>query len=80
MIIGTVRLEEARALAGSEGYHRLTNGGTVEVFWNDGESYTFQFPGWYWWASLPGCLPDGEPMGPFASSHLALADAEAFEE
>lgn len=99
MIIGTVRPEEAKALSGSAGYHRLTNadgeylGVTVEVFWDDadepkwgGEPRNYDGegqpvkPGWYWWACLPGCLPDGEPSGPFSSSHRALADAEAIEE
>jgi hypothetical protein len=32
-------------------------------------------PGWYWWPCLPGCLPDGEPMGPFETKELALKDA-----
>ena len=31
--------------------------------------------GWYWWPCFPGCLPDGEPMGPFPSETAALADA-----
>lgn len=63
-------------------------GVTVEVFWDDedrmhgSEPRNYDgdgnpvAPGWYWWACLPGCLPDGEAMGPFASSHQALADAE----
>ncbi len=32
--------------------------------------------GWYWWACFPGCLPDGEPTGPFATKAEALADAQ----
>ena len=31
--------------------------------------------GWYWQACFPGCLPDGDPTGPFASEAEALADA-----
>ena len=31
--------------------------------------------GWYWHACFPGCLPDGEPMGPFDSEGLAIANA-----
>ena len=31
--------------------------------------------GWYWWACFPGCLPDGEPIGPFATEDLAVANA-----
>ena len=22
-------------------------------------------PGWYWWSCFPGCMPDGDPNGPF---------------
>ena len=32
--------------------------------------------GWYWWACFPGCLPDGDPYGPFATEAEALADAQ----
>lgn len=31
---------------------------------------------WFWQACFPGCLPDGPPMGPFASREEALADAQ----
>lgn len=34
-------------------------------------------PGWYWWPCFPGCLPDSEPSGPFASYKEALADAQS---
>jgi hypothetical protein len=30
---------------------------------------------WFWWSCLPGCLPDSEPFGPFATEAEALADA-----
>lgn len=33
-------------------------------------------PGWYWWACFPGCMPDSDPMGPFATEEEALADAQ----
>jgi hypothetical protein len=32
--------------------------------------------GWYWWACFPGCLPDGDPAGPFETAKEALADAQ----
>lgn len=32
--------------------------------------------GWYWQACLPGCLPDGDPVGPFKTEAEALADAQ----
>jgi len=31
--------------------------------------------GWYYWFCLPGCLPDSEPTGPFASVADALENA-----
>ena len=34
--------------------------------------------GWYWQACFPGCLPDGDPCGPFATEADAIADAELF--
>lgn len=35
--------------------------------------------GWYWWACFPGCLPDSEPIGPFATEAEAIADARGDE-
>lgn len=32
--------------------------------------------GWYWQACFSGCLPDGEPMGPFDTEEEAIADAQ----
>ena len=31
--------------------------------------------GFYWQACFPGCLPDGEPMGPFRSEAAAIRNA-----
>ena len=33
--------------------------------------------GWYYWFVQPGCLPDGEPVGPFETAQEAEADAQA---
>jgi hypothetical protein len=30
--------------------------------------------GWYWWACFPGCLPDGDPVGPFGTEQEAIDD------
>ena len=40
------------------------------------ESGQIPDPGWYWWACFPGCMPDGDPMGPFATEAEAIADAQ----
>lgn len=31
--------------------------------------------GWYWQACWPGCLPDGDPMGPFPTEQAAIDNA-----
>lgn len=33
--------------------------------------------GYYWQSCFPGCLPDGEPNGPFPTEAEALADAQS---
>ena len=33
---------------------------------------------WYWWSCFPGCLPDGDPCGPFDTSTEAYHDAQGF--
>jgi hypothetical protein len=38
---------------------------------------TYQ-PGWYWWACFPGCMPDGDPEGPFQSEDAAVEAANQF--
>lgn len=59
----------------------------VETFYMDnddgidadenGEAYA---SGWYWWSCFPGCLPDGEPMGPFDTEEEVIADAQSGNE
>jgi hypothetical protein len=44
-----------------------------DQYWSDEMQ---QEPGWYYWSCFPGCLPDSEPMGPFASEQDALDDAQ----
>ena len=62
-----------------EGYHQFCSDdgtlfGSFEVYWKghtnkDGEL------GWYWQACFPGCIPDGEPTGPFDNAVDAYNDA-----
>ena len=35
--------------------------------------------GWYWWACFPGCMPTGDPLGPFETEAEAIADAQDIE-
>ena len=80
MIIGTVRPEEAQAYDSHAGYHSFHAEetqepyGSFEVFFMD--NWPELKPGWYWWSCFPGCLPDSDPMGPFAYSQQAHEDAD----
>lgn len=40
------------------------------------EGHMWGGAGFYWWPCFPGCLPDGEPSGPFESARAAIADAD----
>jgi hypothetical protein len=35
--------------------------------------------GWYWWSCFPGYLPEGDPVGPFATSQQAHQDADEWD-
>lgn len=54
--------------------------GSCEIFFTCGsfnqEAEDSHEPGWYWQACFPGCLPDGEPCGPFQTEEEAMADAK----
>jgi hypothetical protein len=88
MMIGTVRPEEAITYNSHEGFHSFHIDETQEtygsfeiwwhddgVFWSEGDQLA---TGWYWWARLPGCLPDGDLTGPFAYSQQAHQDADGW--
>jgi hypothetical protein len=53
--------------------------GSFEVFYaddlksEDGEDLP---AGFYWWACFPGCMPDGDPSGPFQTEGEAIASAQ----
>lgn len=36
--------------------------------------------GWFWWTCLPGCMPDSDAFGPFASADEARKDAQSQNE
>lgn len=46
----------------------------------DGAERELTERGWFYWYCLPGCLPDSEPFGPFATQQAALSDAEEMAE
>jgi hypothetical protein len=52
-------------------------GASIEVFHAD-SALAKSFgcgPGWFWWTCQPGCLPNGLPTSPFATSYGAFRDA-----
>ena len=61
------------------GYHQF-----IDELGNAYGSFVIEFiaadpylePGWYWTACFPGCLPDGESIGPFTTQEDALRDAQ----
>jgi hypothetical protein len=64
-------------------YHQFNNGdelefGSFETFQTlpKGATDTNQY--WYWWACFAGCLPDGDPSGPFKNELEAIADANDY--
>jgi hypothetical protein len=49
----------------------------IEVFYaRIGELGDDKSCGYYWWSCFPGCLPDGEPNGPFTTEEEALNNAQ----
>ena len=62
-------------------YHSFVNPETNEAYGSFLVEYVacdpYLEPGWYWYACWPGCIPDGEPNGPFDSSKDAMQDARS---
>jgi hypothetical protein len=46
--------------------------GHARNFDSDGEPVE---AGWYWWPCFPGCMPESDAIGPFATEAEAIADA-----
>jgi hypothetical protein len=64
-------------------YHTPHCGGSIEVWYaaageqllyDDFGNVTTNESGWYWQACFPGCMPDGEPVGPFETKAEAIED------
>lgn len=47
----------------------------LENLGGQADDYSVTEVGWYWWPCFPGCLPDGDPSGPFDTEAEATADA-----
>jgi hypothetical protein len=61
-------------------YHDVSETGSGDCFaagtWSSNLDDGPAPSGWYYWSCMPGCLPDGEPVGPFDTEDAALADAQ----
>lgn len=69
------RENDPHALPNVETFY-MTAAEIAEAEWVDGEDDP-KAPGWYYWFCFPGCLPDGDPVGPFATEAEALEDARS---
>ena len=75
------REEETYALPDIETFHhpndyQLNEPGAGTGLAGDDFGYDYYPSGWYWWSCFPGCLPDGDPVGPFNTEEEALANAQ----
>lgn len=41
-----------------------------------GDHSLYDGEGFYWWSCFPGCLPDGDPVGPFDTAKDAYTHAK----
>jgi len=41
------------------------------------DPYILWLAGWYWQSCFPGCLPDGDPIGPFETESAAIESARS---
>lgn len=80
--------QDATQMPVFQGYHQFRDPldekgaghGSFEVFhhqddWANHPGLQHLKTGWYWWPCSPGCLPDGEPSGPFPTAEGAYLDA-----
>ena len=68
------RADEQYALPDVEVFY--LSQGEIDDLASDGEATELQEQGWYFWFCFPGCLPDSDPMGPYASEQLAVDAAK----
>ena len=66
------RANDAYALPDVEVFY--ASKGELELDICDPEGYDSP-AGFYWWSCFPGCLPDGDPVGPFDTEQDAISDA-----
>ena len=72
------RADDAYALPNVEYWHHCHHSAipgdcVVAEEWDGGDGECLGL-GWYWVSCFPGCIPDGEPMGPFATEAECISD------
>lgn len=55
-------------------YSKLSDQTEDTVFWNKEDNEPIG-EGYYYWYCFPGCMPEGDPIGPFGSRDEAYIDA-----
>jgi len=72
------RDQEGWALPNAEIFHvsrkDMIGYGKESVWWNE-EDDNWLEAGWYYWYCFPGCLPDSDLFGPFATEEEAITEA-----
>jgi hypothetical protein len=66
------RVDDAHALPDIEYWHH--NAGNPMGEFSLAKEEGIMPSGWYWWSCFPGCMPDGDAMGPFATEAECIAD------
>ena len=72
------RESDPHTLPDAETFHisaKEIESGAWDLWFLTDEEESITNSGWYYWACFPGCLPDGDPIGPFDTEAEALADA-----
>ncbi len=62
------RATDTYALPDVEVWHHASGSGDMS-----GGEYA---PGWYFWYCFPGCLPEGDPWGPYLTRQEAIDAAQ----
>lgn len=69
------REEDSHALPDIEVFWHDEGDYAEEEMWQDGDGEPMP-SGYYYWGCFPGCMPEGDPVGPFGTEEEALAEAQ----
>ena len=71
------REEDPHALPDVEVFYRTSTVIAIDD-WRNGEGDLLG-AGWYFWSCFPGCMPDSDPEGPYATEQDAINAAQEGE-